>query len=261
MGTDHDRTLAAKYDEIYRNDPFCEGVKPSKVEGWPRDRYQALVYLARPGGRLLEIGCGRGEVLLALAPHFDRVVGTELSAIRAERTRQQLSHRPNCRIVNAPLERLVAICNPPFDCIIWGDVIEHIVDIIGAMRILGSLSRPGTQLVTVTPNVAFLPLRLRLLLGRAPTTHTGGSDEGFDANPRRTILHNGGHLHYLGFHQVEMLYWLGGFRPERRLGFSNRLGRLSDYWPTLLSSSVCVSGTFQGLDSQPGRQKDIQGEI
>ena len=170
MGTDYDRTLAAKYDEIYRNDPFCKGVKPSQVEGWPSDRYQALVYLARPGGRLLEIGCGRGKVLLALAPR-----------------------------------------------------------------------------------VAFLPQRLRLLLGRAPTTHTGGPDEGFDADPRRTILHNGGHLHYLGFRQVETLYRLGGFRPERRLGFCSRLGRLSDYWPTLLSSSVCVSGTFQGSDSQSDR--------
>ena len=42
-----------------------------------------------------------------------------------------------------------------FDCIIWAAVIEHIVDVIAAMHILASFSRPGTQPVTVTPNVAF----------------------------------------------------------------------------------------------------------
>lgn len=240
-------TLATKYDEIYRYDSFSEKVEATKVKGWPKDRYQALVYLARPGGRLLEIGCGRGEVLLALAPHFDEVVGTELSTIRAERTSKYLSFLPNCRIVNASLDHLADMCNPPFDCIVWADVIEHIVDVVDAIRILGRLSRLGTQLITVTPNVGFLPQRLNLLLGRAPRTHGGGPNEGFSTDPNQTILLDGGHLHYFSFRQMETLYQIGGFRPERRLGFGSRLERLSDYWPTLLSSSVCVSGTFQGF--------------
>ncbi|HEY76448.1 MAG TPA: class I SAM-dependent methyltransferase [Thermoflexia bacterium] len=243
-------TLAAKYDEVYRD---CAGqeavdvrVKPIEVRGWPTDCRQAVVYLARPGGRLLEIGCGHGEVLAALAPYFDEVVGIELSSIRAERARQGLSHLPNCVVLNESLEGLAAKATSPFDCIIWADVIEHIVDVIGAMRILARLSRVGTQLVTVTPNVAFLPHRIRLLLGRAPTTAAAYPNEGFTDNPSHTILFDAGHLHYFTFRQVEMLYRLAGFRPERRLGIASRLSRLRNWWPTLLSSSVCISGTFQG---------------
>ncbi len=248
--------LAAKYDLIYQDEAVSEPTKqdshhvrpePVRVEGWPANRAQALVYLAQPGGRLLEIGCGRGEVLATLAPHFDEVVGTELSPVRAERARRGLAHLPNCRILNEPLESLPETVNPPFDCIVWADVLEHVIDVIGAMHILAGLSRPGTQLVTVTDNVAFLPQRLNLLRGRAPTTAWAAyPNEGFAEDPAQTVLLDLGHLHYFTFRQVEILYRLAGFRPERRLAIGKPFGRLRNLWPTLLSGQVCVSGTFQG---------------
>jgi SAM-dependent methyltransferase len=248
--------LAAKDDLIYQSDAVGEQgerdpnnlrPEPVRIEGWPADRWQALVFLARPGGRLLEIGCGVGQLLATLAPHFDEVVGTELSPIRAERARYALAHLPNCRIFNAPLESLADTLDPPYDCIIWADVLEHIIDVIGAMHILADLSRPGTQLVTVTDNIAFLPQRLNLLRGRAPTTAWAVyPNEGFAEDPTETILLDLGHVHYLTFRQVEILYRLAGFRPERRLGIGRSFGRLRNLWPTLLSGQVCVSGTFQG---------------
>lgn len=251
--------LTAKYDQVYQGDALTGQlgqdfwdirVEPAVcVHRWPTDLRQALVYLARPGGRLLEIGCGRGEVLAALSPHFEQVIGAELSSIQAERARRGLAHLPNCVVLNEPLERLITTVNPPFDCIVWADVVEHIVDVIGAMHILAGLSCPGTQLVTVTPNVAFLPHRLRLLFGYAPTTATRYPNEGFTDDPRQTVLHDAGHLHYFTFRQVELLYRLAGFRPERRLGIASRFSRLRNYWPTLLSSSVCVSGTFRGAET------------
>jgi len=247
-----DKALAIKYDEMYQHDVFSQRLEPIKINRWPTDRYEALVYLARHGGRLLEIGCGRGEVLLTLAPYFDEMVGTELSAVRAERTSKQLSSIPHCQVICATLDELQAKANSPYDCIIWGDVIEHLVDVIGAMKIIGKLSHSGTQLLTVTPNISFLPQRLSLLLGRAPMTHSGGQNEGFTTDPTQTLLLDGGHLHYFSFRQLELLYQISGFRPERRLGFGSRLGRLSNYWPTLLSSSVCVSGTFQGRADEHG---------
>jgi 2-polyprenyl-3-methyl-5-hydroxy-6-metoxy-1,4-benzoquinol methylase len=250
--TTNDDKLAKKYDEIYRRCYTQENLdvqlKPTEVRGWPTDFRQAVVYLARPGGRLLEIGCGGGEVLAALAPHFDTVVGTELSCVRAERSRRALSHLHNCTILTESLEGLISRVDSPFDCIIWADVIEHIVDVIASMHILARLSKIGAQLITVTPNVAFLPHRIRLLLGRAPTTATLYPNEGFTLDPSQTLLFDAGHLHYFTFRQVETLYRLACFRPERRLGIASRFSCLRNYWPALLSSSVCISGTFQGLD-------------
>ncbi len=175
--------LAAKYNLIYQRDALGEQGEQDpnslrselvRVEGWPADRWQALMFLTRPGGRLLEIGCGVGHLLATLAPHFDEVIGTELSPIRAERAHRALAHLPNCRIFNEPLESLAEVLDSPYDRIIWANVLEHIIDVIGAMHILAGLSRPGTQLVTVTDNIAFLPQRLNLLRGRAPTHHCLG---------------------------------------------------------------------------------------
>jgi 2-polyprenyl-3-methyl-5-hydroxy-6-metoxy-1,4-benzoquinol methylase len=247
---------SVKYDQLYQNEAVNETVRAEAGDvrvdavpttGWPADRKQALVYLARQGGRLLEIGCGQGEVLATLAPHYDELVGTELSYVRAKRTGLALAHLSNCHIINEPLERLAEVTDPPFDCIIWADVIEHIVDVIGAMHILASMSRPGTQLVTITPNVAFLPQRWRLLRGRAPNTASSWyPNEGFASDPSETILLDAGHLHYFTFRQVEILYRIAGFRPERRLGVGRPLSRLRNRWPTLLSGLVCVSGVFGG---------------
>ncbi len=250
--------LAQKYDELYRNEAIDSSsdnetvtVNPVMLRGWPADRKEALLYLARPGGRLLEIGCGQGDVLAALAPHYQEVVGTELSTVRADRTRRALAHLPNCQILNLSLEDLLETAVPPFDCIVWADVIEHVVDVIGAMRILARLSRPGTQLVTVTPNVGFLPQRLNILRGRAPNTAVPWlANEGFADDPLQTPMLDAGHVHYFTFRQVEILYEIAGFKAEQRLGVGHNLTWLRNRWPTLLSGLVCVSGTFVAL---PGR--------
>lgn len=247
--------LAARYDALYSNEAVDDqtavadiAVQPVVLDGWPDNRKQAMLHLAKPGGRLLEIGCGQGDVLAALAPHYDELVGAELSAVRAARTQRALAHLPNCRIVNEPLENLLATAVPPFDCIIWADVIEHVVDVIGAMHILAKLSRPGTQLVTVTPNVAFLPQRINVLRGYAPNTASSWlPNEGFAHDPRQTPLLDAGHVHYFTFRQVEILYEIAGFKPEIRLGVGRRFAPLRNWWPTLLSGLVCISGTFQGV--------------
>lgn len=248
-------SLAQKYDELYRNEAVDSSVEeesitvePVSLSGWPANRKEALLYLARRGGRLLEIGCGQGDVLAALAPHYDELVGTELSSVRAVRTQRALAHLPNCQIHNEPLENLLETAVPPFDCIVWADVIEHVVDVIEAMRILARLSRPGTQLVTVTPNVGFLPQRLNILRGRAPNTASSWlPNEGFAHDPRQTPMLDAGHVHYFTFRQVEILYEIAGFKPEQRLGVGDNFTWLRNWWPTLLSGLVCVSGTFVGL--------------
>lgn len=247
--------LVKKYDQLYKNESVADlpddaniTVRPVSLDGWPANRKQALLHLAKPGGRLLEIGCGQGDVLAALAPNYDEVVGAELSSIRAARTERALAHLPNCRIINEPLENLIGTANPPFDCIVWADVIEHVVDVIDAMKILGRLSKPGTQLVTVTPNVGFLPQRLNILRGRAPNTAIPWlPNEGFAKNPLETPMLDAGHVHYFSFRQVEILYEIGGFKPEQRLGVGSNFIWLRNWWPTLLSGLICVSGTFVGL--------------
>ena len=246
---DHEtENLATKYDTFYQADQNSPEAKPITLKGWPRNRNEAMVYLARPGGRLLEIGSGTGPVVATLAPQFDFALGTELSAVRTENARTRWQHIPNLEFRHTTLETLVEQEAEPFDCIIWADVIEHVVDIIGTMKLLAQLSRPGTQLVTVTPNIAYLPRRWRALQGYAPATSSlFDTNEGFFVDrPEETILRDGGHLHYITFSQLDILYHTSGFQVEQRLGVGNRFSQLRNWWPTLLSGAVCVSGTYRG---------------
>jgi len=237
--------LADRYDRLYGRQSGHAAVV--RVQGWPRHRNEAVVHLVEGGGRLLEIGCGGGALLSTLGASFGEAVGIGPSRMRAEQARKNLAGMPNCRIVGEPLERLPALIEESFDCIVWADVIEHVVDVVGAMRLIASMSRPGTQLITVTPNAAYLFQRLRSLLGHAPNTSLPSHrNEGFAATPSGTVLLDGGHLHYFTFRQVVMLYEIAGFRPTRRLGFGRRLSRLRNVWPTLLSGAACVSGIYQG---------------
>jgi SAM-dependent methyltransferase len=239
-------TLAASYDAIYASDAAAGTIEPLAVRGWPVHRNEALVFLARPGGRLLEIGSGVGSVLLTLAPRHAEVVGTELSPVRAEAARARLAHLANVRIHTGDLASLAAVEQEPFDAILWADVIEHVGDVIGAMKTIACLARPGTQLVTVTPNVAYIMQRVRALRGRAPNTSLPyHGNEGFTADPAQTVLLDGGHFHYFTFRQLELLYRIAGFEPEARLGFGSRLSRLRNRWPTLLSGAVCIAGTYR----------------
>ena len=186
--------------------------------------------------------------MATLASQFDYALGTELSAVRAENAQARWQHIPNLEFRQTSLEDLAEQETEPFDCIIWADVIEHVVDIIGTMKTIAKLSRPGTQLVTVTPNVAYLPRRWRALQGYAPATSAlFDKNEGFLADrPADTILRDGGHLHYITFRQLELLYKNTHFRPEKRIGIGNRFSKIRNLWPTLFSGAVCISGTYEG---------------
>ena len=217
MSEQENDNLATKSDAFYAADETQTKGTLTQWGGWPKNRNGAMVYLARPGGRLLEIGSGAGSVVATLAPQYDMALGTELSAVRTESAQTRWQQIPNLSFRQTTLENLAEQETEPFDCIIWADVIEHVVDIIGTMKTIAKLSRPGAQLVTVTPNIAYLPRRWRALQGYAPATSSlFDRNEGFLADhPERTSLRDGGHLHYITFRQLELLYQMSGFRRKK----------------------------------------------
>lgn len=88
---------------------------------------------------------------------------------------------------------------------------------------------------------------MRILRGKAPNTALPWyPNEGFSTNPPETHMLDAGHLHYFTYRQVEILYRIAGFTPTRRLGIGTRWSRLRNWWPTLLSGQVCVSGEYHG---------------
>lgn len=78
-----------------------------------------------------------------------------------------------------------------FDVIIMADVIEHLIDPVGALKKIASQLKPNGRLVFSVPNMANIAVRLELLAGRFEYRKYGLLDET--------------HLHYYDRVQLEMV--------------------------------------------------------
>lgn len=123
---------------------------------WFRARNRLLVQLTRqlskPGDRFLEIGCGTGYVLEALAHECGlAVTGSELFPEGLEFARQ--------RVPEAEFSVLDAREMPyqeEFDLAGAFDVLEHIDDDMGVLRGLRGALRPGGHLLITVPQHRWL---------------------------------------------------------------------------------------------------------
>ncbi|MEN8257636.1 MAG: methyltransferase domain-containing protein [Thermodesulfobacteriota bacterium] len=114
--------------------------------------------------RILEVGCNTGYFgeTLKLAGHS--VFGVEISAECAALAEERLDH-VFAGTIEAYLDSPV-YSKEQFDCIIFGDVLEHLVNPGEVLVKIRERLLPGGIIVASVPNVAHLAVRLMLLEGR-----------------------------------------------------------------------------------------------
>ena len=174
---------------------------------------------AKPGGRVLDIGCGTGFLLERLAERGFSGVGIDLSPESVEHARRRLAE------IGAD-DRLTAVVGSayeppagPYDLIALTDVLEHLEDPRACLAALRAQMAPGALLVISTPNRRSLPGARRWLaehgmswikVSLAPVDNwqTWGSLEGHAASAGLVPISRRGIF----------------FRPGGRIG--SQLGRL-----------------------------------
>jgi ubiquinone/menaquinone biosynthesis C-methylase UbiE len=195
--------LQEHYNQAYA-EAEREEVRPVKIHGYPRDRHQMAVHLARlhPGGRLLEVGAGSGNTILSLLESFDKIVGMEYSTPRAAAMQKQFeSVSDKVRIVSGDIEKGTEFADASFDRIICNAVIEHLIDPIASLAEICRLLKPGGSAVIGTPNMAKWTRRIKLLFGYFPST--ASLDEGLRCyDGKQTGLYDQGHLHYFTYRSL-----------------------------------------------------------
>ncbi|MCI0340009.1 MAG: glycosyltransferase [Planctomycetales bacterium] len=118
-----------------------------------------LRFLVPPGLSVLEVGCGTGDLLAALAPA--RGVGVDLSRGMVQRARARF---PALRCVVGDAHRLPV--SGAFDAIVLSDLVGQLGDVWAALAEARRLSAPHTRVVVTYYNFLWEPvLKLAERLG------------------------------------------------------------------------------------------------
>lgn len=114
---------------------------------WARRFYAGLIKRHRDSGKLLEIGCGLGHVLMRLENQFE-TYGIDVSEYAIEQAR---ANTPRSVLQVGGAEEIGSLPGP-FDVIAAFHVVEHLVDPGGVLRECARMTDSGGLLVFATPN-------------------------------------------------------------------------------------------------------------
>ncbi|MBI1974805.1 MAG: class I SAM-dependent methyltransferase, partial [Parcubacteria group bacterium] len=108
-----------------------------------------------PQKRVLEVGCGTGDLLAALDPFGG--VGVDVSAAMIDLARKRHPD-PNLSFVARAIKDFEV--NQVFDYIFMSDVIEHLGDVEGSIAAIARLMGPDTVFVNTMANPIWEPVLL-----------------------------------------------------------------------------------------------------
>jgi ubiquinone/menaquinone biosynthesis C-methylase UbiE len=127
----------AHWDEVAR--------QSDRFNSWGGYYHERLgdVYatLAPPGQRVLELGCGQGDLLARLRPSYG--LGVDLSAEMIARAARR---HPTLDFRQADAHDLAALTEP-FDTIILSDLVDDLWDVQAVLQQVRRLARPDTRII------------------------------------------------------------------------------------------------------------------
>jgi 2-polyprenyl-3-methyl-5-hydroxy-6-metoxy-1,4-benzoquinol methylase len=114
--------------------------------------FKAFVLAAQ--GRVLDFGCGNGDVVAFLRAHGRDASGIELDEPRV-RNALKPDARDHVRLYGGGVP--MPFPDAGFDWIVSTEVIEHVPGIAGYVDELARLLRPGGRLLLTTPDITSIP--------------------------------------------------------------------------------------------------------
>lgn len=142
------------------------------VDPTVRNSSQAIeLDLVGSNRRVLDVGCATGFFGKALAEQGCSVTGVEFEPRAAAEARSHLDEVVEADLNVTALADLFA--GREFDAIVFGDVLEHLIDPDAVLRSAVQLLAADGGIIISIPNVAHGSLRLALLQGRWDYLETG----------------------------------------------------------------------------------------
>lgn len=248
------KSLQAHYERKYAFEGQLSSIQPIQRTTVPTTRFEAVItYFPNffHHGDILELGSGSGAVartLLESNLNISSYTASEISLPRLKLMNSRL-HDSRLRILTLDAEEIPESEYGNYDAVVMIALIEHLIDPLKAMRDIRALLRPGGFVYVDTPNIAKFTRRIKLLIGRFPST--ASMNEGLTTYSGEPVdLYDEGHLHYFTLHSLSQMLIHGcGFSRIVKLGYPsgrNVLGSrvhymLSRIWPEMFSELAIVA--------------------
>lgn len=159
-----------------------------KDDYYNQARPEVAALVPRRCRRVLEVGCGSGELGRLLRRRGHHVTGIELVPEMAERARRRLD-----RVLTADVEQDgFPFPKASFDALVFADVLEHLVDPWRVLREAVEVLAGDGVVVASIPNVQNFDVLRRLLRGRWDYRERGILDFG--------------HLRFFTLHGIRALF-------------------------------------------------------
>jgi len=201
------------------------------IERFSTTRTEAVFRLLPRGKRFLDVGCGSGDLVLMARERFEEVYGVDISSARLRIAEEKAFRRPDkdrIHFIKHDVEEGLPFPDGFFDAVACVAVLEHLVNPPFVLAEINRVLRMNGGLVVQVPNFTFFPNRLKMLIGKLPTT--GYTDDvGIDWL----------HLHIFTPEVLIKLLLKMGFCPIR-LSCSGFMARFRRIWISFLASDVIV---------------------
>jgi methionine biosynthesis protein MetW len=182
-----------------------------------RKDLEVIADLVPAGARVLDLGCGSGELLA----HLQRHKGCTGYGIEIDDANVLSSVQRGVNVVQLNLDEGLALFDDAsFDVVLQLDTLQHLRNTAHMLRETARVGRIG---IVSFPNFAHWPNRLRVLSGRMPVTKTLPY-EWYDTPNIRVGTHA----------DFEVLARKSGLRVTDSFGLQD--GRVVRRWPNLMAS-------------------------
>lgn len=156
------RSRANRYHLVYHPKFDVFGSDAYVFKEAPNSVHQHVLHRSWAGGRIVELGAGHGEVGRALHGRGMQVVAIDLRRPDGDFPFPYLELD-----LDEPFaERVVEAMDGAADTVVALDVIEHLSRPERSLREIRRTMKPGAALVASTANVAYVLVRLMLLIGQ-----------------------------------------------------------------------------------------------
>jgi 2-polyprenyl-3-methyl-5-hydroxy-6-metoxy-1,4-benzoquinol methylase len=133
-------------------------------------RNRIFLDLAAQGRHILECGCSTGFLSRHLVERGCTVTGLEIDPEAAEKARQWCE---KVHVIDLNERDWADELSGNYDTILFGDVLEHLVDPESVLHRTSDLLAPNGRVIICLPNIAYWKIRVSLLRGKFEYTSMG----------------------------------------------------------------------------------------